>query len=133
MLTKEAAILGVLSRDRRLLTAPQIASQVNSVLDDHSQVRLTDADVRKTLVQMERDGVLDRDVDGQRIERFRRRMPRYAFGMEGCHWRIVRVIESAADVTHSFLTDDMTEAEARCCVTALNEMERKATALLRRR
>lgn len=133
MSTKELVILAILDGDRRALTVSQIAAQANTVLDDRNQPRMTDAATRKLLVEMERNGVLDKEVDEQRVERFKRRMARYAFGVEDGHWRIVRVNESATETTLSFIKDDMTEAETRCCVTALNELERKATALLRRR
>ncbi len=133
MSTKELAVLAILDGDRRALTASQIAAQVNSVLDDRKQPRMNDVAMRKLLVEMERNGVLDKEVDGQRVERFKRRMARYAFGFEDGHWRILRVNGNATDTTFAPLTDDMTEAEVRCCTTALNELERKAIALIRRR
>ena len=134
MSTSDLVILAVLDGNGELpMTVSQVAAQVNIVRKRTNLAPLTDRAMRKTLMDMERNGVLDKEVDEQRIERFKRRMARYAFGMEDGHWRILRLGESATGVTLSFLKDDMTEAEARCCATALNDLERKTTAILRRR
>lgn len=133
MATSDLVILAVFNENATPMTASQVATRVNIVRKRISLDPMSDGAMRKTLVEMERNGVLDREVDGQRVEHFKRRTARYAFGMEDDHWRIVRVNESSTSTTLSFLKDDMTEAEVRCCVTALNELERTATALLRHR
>jgi hypothetical protein len=44
---------------------------------------------------------------------------------DGLGWRVVRLC--AAEET--IIADDVTEAEARCCITALNELGRKVAAI----
>jgi len=134
MSTSDLVVLAIFDGNGELpMTASQVAAQVNIVRKRTNLAPLTDRAMRKTLMEMERNGVLDKEVDEQRVERFKRRMARYAFGMEDGHWRILRLGVSTTGATISFLKDDMTEAEARCCATALNALERQATALLRRR
>lgn len=83
-------------------------------------------DVRRALNAMVRRGELVEDIDPQRIVRYRLRALCYALcAPDGKCWRVVRLHAAGETI----IAENMTEAEARCCVTALNELDRKVASI----
>lgn len=82
--------------------------------------------------RFERDGTtrdLVEDIDPPRIVRYPLRALCYALcAPNGQGWRVVR-LDAAGE---TIIADNMTEAEARCCVTALTELDRKVASIKER-
>lgn len=116
----------VLSENSHTTTAGTITALVNIKRQHRKLTPVAVGDVRRALNAMVRRGDLVEDIDPQRIVRYRLRALCYALcAPDGLGWRVVRLHAAGETV----IADNMTEAEARCCLTALNELDRKVASI----
>ena len=116
----------VLSENSHTTTAGTITALVNIKRQHRKLIPAAVGDVRRALNALVRSGDLVEDIDPQRIVRYRLRALCYALcAPDGLGWRVVR-LQAAGE---TIIADNMTEAEARCCVAALNELDRKVATI----
>jgi hypothetical protein len=119
-------ITEVLSENSHTTTGGTITALVNIKRLHRKLIPVAVGDVRSALNAMVRRGDLVEDIDPQRIVRYRLRALCYALcAADGLGWRVVRLHAAGETI----IAESMTEAEARCCVTALNELDRKVASI----
>jgi hypothetical protein len=122
-------ILEVL-KEGRDVTAEQLLGLLNGTYDEVRATKLGLPRLRKILVEMLRAGRIDRAIkpapDGTR---YRLPLPpTYSLDPKPSGHSF-RVLRAAPGSSAWIIGQHMTEGEARCCVTALNELDRKVRAI----
>jgi hypothetical protein len=119
-------IAEVLSENSRTATAGTITILVNVKRQHRKLIPVALGDVRRALTVMVRRGDLVEDIDQQRIARYRLCALCYAMSAPDGHgWRVLRLHAAGETI----IAENMTQAEARCCLAALNDLSRKVASI----